>query len=142
MRVQPVTTMLLAQQPACSLKTVQATAAHSVLGCSLQAYSKQMLTFESCCQARQPTKSELNATAVLALNLDEVSAKVRVGNKTEDEERDKGLPIWSGIVHLILPESGWRGSQTLDLKVNEATSSPLSGKLVAMHLGKVSLAKD
>ncbi|KAK9789013.1 hypothetical protein WJX73_004684 [Symbiochloris irregularis] len=49
---------------------------------------------------RQPTKSELNATAVLALQLDEVSAKVRVGSRTEDEERDISLPIWAGVLPL------------------------------------------
>ena len=47
-------------------------------------------------QPRPPTKSELNATSVLALPLDEVSAKVRIGSSTEDEERDKSLPIWAG----------------------------------------------
>lgn len=50
-------------------------------------------------QVRRPTSSELNATAVLALQLEEVSAKVRTSNQTEDEARDKSLPIWAGM-HL------------------------------------------
>ncbi len=50
-------------------------------------------------EVRQPTDQELKATSVLALELDEVSAKVRTGPPVDDEE-DYGLPIWAGIVPL------------------------------------------
>jgi uncharacterized protein len=48
---------------------------------------------------RQPTESELKATSVLALPLEEVSAKVRVG-PPKDDEADYALPIWAGVLPL------------------------------------------
>jgi uncharacterized protein len=48
---------------------------------------------------RQPTVAELKATAVLALPLEEVSAKVRVG-PPKDDEADYALPIWAGVLPL------------------------------------------
>lgn len=62
-------------------------------------------------EARQPTATELKATAILALPLDEASAKVRTG-PPEDEPEDADLPVWSGVVpvHLAVEESeyDWR----------------------------------
>ncbi|MGW4379516.1 pyridoxamine 5'-phosphate oxidase family protein [Kitasatospora sp. NPDC004531] len=40
---------------------------------------------------------ELAATAVIRLELDQVSAKTRTGG-VEDEEEDLGLPYWAGVV--------------------------------------------
>ncbi len=51
-------------------------------------------------QAKQPTDQELKATSVLALPLDEVSAKVRTGPPIDDEE-DYALPVWGGVVPVI-----------------------------------------
>ena len=48
-------------------------------------------------EVRQPTDQELKATTVLALPLEEVSAKVRTGPPIDDEE-DYSLPIWAGVV--------------------------------------------
>lgn len=48
-------------------------------------------------EVRQPDDRELKATSVLALYLDEVSAKVRTGPPIDDEE-DYTLPIWAGVV--------------------------------------------
>jgi nitroimidazol reductase NimA-like FMN-containing flavoprotein (pyridoxamine 5'-phosphate oxidase superfamily) len=48
---------------------------------------------------RQPTPMELRGTQVLALALDEVSAKVRIGPPIDDED-DYALPIWAGVVPL------------------------------------------
>ncbi len=48
-------------------------------------------------EVRQPTEQELKATSVLALELNEVSAKVRTGPPLDDEE-DYALPIWAGVV--------------------------------------------
>jgi hypothetical protein len=48
---------------------------------------------------REPTESELKATSVLALPLEEVSAKVRVG-PPKDDETDYALPIWAGVLPL------------------------------------------
>ncbi len=51
-------------------------------------------------QVKQPTDQELKATSVLALLLDEVSAKVRTGPPIDDEE-DYALPVWGGVVPVI-----------------------------------------
>jgi uncharacterized protein len=46
-------------------------------------------------------RRELAATAVLALPLDEVSAKVRTG-PPKDDEPDYALPVWAGVLPLAL----------------------------------------
>lgn len=50
--------------------------------------------------ARQPTRKELAATAVLALSLDEASVKIRRGGPV-DEEEDYELPVWAGVLPLV-----------------------------------------
>jgi hypothetical protein len=50
---------------------------------------------------RMPTEAELKATAVLALPLAEVSAKIRKGPPKDDAE-DYELPIWAGVVPLTI----------------------------------------
>jgi nitroimidazol reductase NimA-like FMN-containing flavoprotein (pyridoxamine 5'-phosphate oxidase superfamily) len=50
---------------------------------------------------RPPNASELAATAVLALDLVEVSAKVREGGVADDAD-DLALPHWAGVVPLRL----------------------------------------
>jgi hypothetical protein len=49
--------------------------------------------------ARQPTPSEMTATTVLAISLDEASAKVRSGPPI-DEDGDLALDVWAGVVPL------------------------------------------
>jgi uncharacterized protein len=51
--------------------------------------------------ARAGSPRELAATAVLAVPLEEVSAKVRTGDPKDDEE-DYALPVWAGILPLEL----------------------------------------
>jgi len=48
---------------------------------------------------RKPTEQELKATTVLALPLEEVSAKVRSGGPLDDEA-DYALPVWAGVLPL------------------------------------------
>jgi uncharacterized protein len=50
---------------------------------------------------RSPNARELAATAVLALDLGEVSAKVRTGGPVDDPE-DIELPHWAGVLPLTL----------------------------------------
>jgi nitroimidazol reductase NimA-like FMN-containing flavoprotein (pyridoxamine 5'-phosphate oxidase superfamily) len=52
-------------------------------------------------EARQPTAQELKATWILALPIDEASAKVRSG-PPEDEPEDEHLPVWAGVVPVYL----------------------------------------
>jgi nitroimidazol reductase NimA-like FMN-containing flavoprotein (pyridoxamine 5'-phosphate oxidase superfamily) len=49
---------------------------------------------------RAPTENELKATAVLALPIDEASAKVRSGPPLDDEE-DYALGTWAGVIPLV-----------------------------------------
>ncbi len=51
--------------------------------------------------ARHPTPVELATTRVVALPLEEVSAKVRTGGAKEEPE-DVGLPVWGGVLPLSL----------------------------------------
>ena len=50
-------------------------------------------------EIRWPTEQEMKGTTVLALKLEEVSAKVRVGGPVDDEE-DYSLPVWAGVLPL------------------------------------------
>ena len=50
---------------------------------------------------RPPNEIELKQTLVLALPLDEASAKIRTGGPVDDEE-DYALPVWAGVVPLKL----------------------------------------
>jgi nitroimidazol reductase NimA-like FMN-containing flavoprotein (pyridoxamine 5'-phosphate oxidase superfamily) len=51
--------------------------------------------------ARQPNEKELAATSVIAIPLDEASAKIRTGGP-KDAEADYTLPIWAGVVPLAV----------------------------------------
>jgi nitroimidazol reductase NimA-like FMN-containing flavoprotein (pyridoxamine 5'-phosphate oxidase superfamily) len=48
---------------------------------------------------RPMKENELKKTTVLSFDIDEVSAKTRAG-MPNDEEEDKPLPIWSGIIPI------------------------------------------
>jgi uncharacterized protein len=48
---------------------------------------------------RWPNEQEMKATTVLAVPLEEVSAKVRTGGPVDDEE-DYAMPVWAGVLPL------------------------------------------
>jgi hypothetical protein len=48
---------------------------------------------------RSPSTSEIRATRIIALPLDEKSAKVRAGEAI-NEEGDKDLAVWSGFIPI------------------------------------------
>ena len=48
---------------------------------------------------RKPTDQEMKATSVLAVPLEEASAKIRTGPPIDDDE-DYALPIWAGVLPL------------------------------------------
>jgi hypothetical protein len=50
--------------------------------------------------ARQPTRKELKATAVLRLPLDEASAKIRDGGAEDGDTPDAELDVWAGQIPL------------------------------------------
>ena len=75
--------------------------------------------------SRPANAKELAATAVLRLDLDEVSAKVRTGGPNDDAE-DTGLPYWSGVVPLTRGHGTPIPADDLDPAV------PLPGYLAAL----------
>jgi nitroimidazol reductase NimA-like FMN-containing flavoprotein (pyridoxamine 5'-phosphate oxidase superfamily) len=52
-------------------------------------------------EVRAPNRQELKGTRVLAMTLDEASAKVRSGPPVDDEE-DYALDVWAGVIPLTL----------------------------------------
>ena len=50
---------------------------------------------------RRPNAGELKATLVLALPIDEASAKIRSGPPVDDEE-DYAMKVWAGVLPLTL----------------------------------------
>jgi len=54
---------------------------------------------------RQPDEQEIKATSVLALDINEASAKVRSG-PVSDAEEDYALPYWAGVLPMkLMPQS-------------------------------------
>ena len=68
---------------------------------------------------RQPSEQEMKATTVLALPLEEVSAKVRTGGPIDDEE-DYALRTWAGV----LPLSETPGAPVPDLRLPPGMEIP------------------
>jgi nitroimidazol reductase NimA-like FMN-containing flavoprotein (pyridoxamine 5'-phosphate oxidase superfamily) len=69
-------------------------------------------------EARPPNEQELKATWILALPIDEASAKVRSGGP-EDEPEDEDLPVWAGVVpvHLAAEPSEYDWKRVRDGRV-------------------------
>jgi nitroimidazol reductase NimA-like FMN-containing flavoprotein (pyridoxamine 5'-phosphate oxidase superfamily) len=71
--------------------------------------------------SRPPTAQELRATLVVALRLDEASAKIRTGDPIEDPD-DLGLGYWAGVVPLGLAVG--EPSPAADLAADVAAAPP------------------
>jgi uncharacterized protein len=54
--------------------------------------------------ARRPNDGEIKGTTILALPLDEASAKIRCGPPTDDDA-DLELPVWAGVIPLRIEPS-------------------------------------
>jgi nitroimidazol reductase NimA-like FMN-containing flavoprotein (pyridoxamine 5'-phosphate oxidase superfamily) len=52
------------------------------------------------CEVRAPSENELQATSVLAIPIDEASAKVRSGPPLDDED-DYAMRVWAGVIPLF-----------------------------------------
>src|SRR5262245_23091279 len=52
-------------------------------------------------EARQPNAKELKATSILALEIDEASAKMRSGGPDDDASKDAELDVWAGVVPIV-----------------------------------------
>jgi nitroimidazol reductase NimA-like FMN-containing flavoprotein (pyridoxamine 5'-phosphate oxidase superfamily) len=68
---------------------------------------------------RWPTANELAATAVIALPIDEASAKVRSGPPLDDED-DYALDSWAGVIPLNLAA----GSPLPDARLRDGIAAP------------------
>jgi uncharacterized protein len=75
-------------------------------------------------EVRGGDRRELSATAVLALPLAEVSAKVRTG-PPQDDDPDYDLPIWAGVLPLALTPGAPAPDPVLD------PSIPVPGHVAA-----------
>jgi uncharacterized protein len=79
--------------------------------------------------ARPPTPQELKATSILALPLDEASAKVRAGPPVEDDA-DHALDVWAGVVPMRLargepvPDPALRSGIEVPRYLREARDDP------------------
>ena len=67
---------------------------------ALEAFTEQLLPGRWS-EVRPPNDKELKATTVMALPLDEASAKVRTGSPN-DENADYALDVWAGVIPLQL----------------------------------------
>ena len=70
-------------------------------------------------EARQPNEKELKATSILRLELNEVSAKVRVG-PAEDDAEDYALRVWAGVLPMELKA----GEPIRDERCDAAIAAP------------------
>jgi hypothetical protein len=70
-------------------------------------------------EARRPNREELTETLVLAVPLEEASAKVRTG-PPKDKEADYDWPVWAGVVPLKLEA----GAAVADPRLPAATDVP------------------
>ena len=68
---------------------------------ALKAFSEQVLPGRWD-EARKPNRKELKATAILALPLDEASAKISTGGPDDGETEDAELDVWAGHVPIRL----------------------------------------
>ena len=75
-------------------------------------------------EARTPTEQELKITKVLAVTIEEASAKVRTG-PPKDEEEDYALPLWAGV----LPLSTTTGDAIADPTMKQKLPLPESVRL-------------
>jgi nitroimidazol reductase NimA-like FMN-containing flavoprotein (pyridoxamine 5'-phosphate oxidase superfamily) len=83
-------------------------------------------------EVRGPTAKELKAIQVLALPLDEASAKLRVGPPVDDEE-DYALDTWAGVI----PLSTVAGEPTPDERLSKGVApSPAARAWVAHRDGR------
>lgn len=68
---------------------------------ALEAFTEKLLPGRWS-EARQPTRRELRATGVVALPLDEASAKIRDGGPEDGDTPDAELDVWAGVIPLVV----------------------------------------
>jgi nitroimidazol reductase NimA-like FMN-containing flavoprotein (pyridoxamine 5'-phosphate oxidase superfamily) len=81
-------------------------------------------------EVRQPNAKELKATEILALDIDEASAKVRTGPPDDDDSADAALDTWAGVLPIVTsygspePSPGLRAGIELSESVRRLVTPP------------------
>lgn len=75
-------------------------------------------------QARPPSEKELRATAVVAVEIEEISAKVRSGHPVDDAD-DLALDVWAGEIPLAVTAA--RAVDAQDLRAGIARPGHVLG---------------
>ena len=69
-------------------------------------------------EARVPSRKEIDATVIVAVDIESASAKIRTGPAVDDEE-DYALPVWAGVMPVQLqfldPERDARLDENVDV---------------------------
>ena len=82
-------------------------------------------------EIRPPTPKELKATTVVAMTIDEASAKMRSGPPLDDDE-DYALPVWAGVI----PVETRFGTPIADARLPRNTPLPgYRARLIGNGLG-------
>jgi len=68
---------------------------------ALEAFTEKLLPGRWA-EARSPNRTELKATSVLRLPLDEASAKIRTGGPDDGDTPDAELDVWAGHLPLVV----------------------------------------
>jgi nitroimidazol reductase NimA-like FMN-containing flavoprotein (pyridoxamine 5'-phosphate oxidase superfamily) len=88
---------------------------------ALQAFTEKLLPGRWA-EARPPNGKELAATSILAMPIEEASAKVRTGPPDDGDGPDAALPVWAGTLPLV---TGW-GEPVPDLLLPPGIPLPAS----------------
>ena len=83
-------------------------------------------------EVRPPNAQELKATQILAMEIDEASAKVRTGPPDDDESPDAELATWAGVVPIVssygtpVPSPGLKADIPLSPSVRQLLRDPVT----------------
>ena len=96
----------------------------------IQAALRQKLLPGRWDEVRQPNAKELKATEILALEIDEASAKVRTGPPDDDDSADAERDTWAGVLPIVTsygtpePSPGLRPGIEVSESVRRLLSPP------------------
>jgi len=82
-------------------------------------------------EMRAPTKAEIEATTVVSMPIEDVSAKIRTGPPIDDAD-DHAAPVWAGVIPLALTA----GKPIPDPRLDPAISLPECLARFALARGK------
>jgi hypothetical protein len=78
-------------------------------------------------EVRPPTRKEMTASLILAMDIAEASAKIRVGSPTDDDSPDAESPVWAGELPIVadygepLPSPGLKSGIPLPASITRLT---------------------